>query len=1005
MNEEKYRIIVENSIEAILVVRDEKLVYHNAVLAGIFGYSPDEMARISLSELVHPDDRDIVYRRHLERLKGKPVPQRYEARVIKRNGDTRWVEFNAIAVTWEEKPAVLCFTTDITERKAAEDLIRVRERDFSSLVENAGDMIVRFDTAFRHVYCNKAVECQLGKPARAFIGKTPLEADGPREQAEFIELSLRKALATGKEVEVEQSYPTPLGKKYFHTRIVPERDENHNIVSLLAITRDITERKKTEEALRESEEHNKLISEMTSDYAFIVDVDAKGAVKLRWVSDSFPHATGRALSDIMTPDMWRKIIAPEDQERFFHFMNQIIREKKPGELECRSLRGDHEITWLHINVSPRIMDDGRLSIIGAVKDITSRKMAEEALRKSEERFETVFRSSPIGITLSRLDNGQFALVNDAFVKLSGFTREEMIESDALSLRLWGNPADRTKLIEILETEGRITGFESVFRAKTGEDINGMVAAELIEMGGVRYILASILDITERKKAEEALRDDVIRLRSLFETTLDVIFILDRDTGCILDVNPAACRLYGYTYEEFLRLKHTDISAEPDKTVAAIHEGITHVPLRYHRRKDGTVFPVEITSGYCMLGNRSVQTAFIRDITERLGIENEKRRMEEHIHNAQKLEALGVLAGGIAHDFNNLLGGIFGFLDMAFEASKDEKVSGFLSRALNTIDRARALTQQLLTFAKGGVPVRKPCELFPFVEETARFALSGSNVSCRFDAPRDLWPVNIDKNQIAQVIDNLIINAEQAMPMGGVILISARNLVLKEKKIANLPAGDYVKLSLQDSGTGIPPEIMPRIFDPFFTTKQKGSGLGLATCYSIVIRHDGFIEVESEPSRGSTFHVYLPAVHPRQRMTAGSVSAGYHGSGTILIADDEEAMRDSMKAMLEALGYCVEAVDDGRKAVDFFSAETKAKRPLAAIIIDLTIPGGMGGRETVAEIRKMNTQIPIFVSSGYGEDPVIAHPNDYGFNASISKPFVKSDLAAMLALHLKGDVET
>jgi CheY-like chemotaxis protein len=369
-------------------------------------------------------------------------------------------------------------------------------------------------------------------------------------------------------------------------------------------------------------------------------------------------------------------------------------------------------------------------------------------------------------------------------------------------------------------------------------------------------------------------------------------------------------------------------------------------------------------------------------------------------NAQKLDSLGVLAGGIAHDFNNLLTGIFGFIDLARSVSKDAKTVDYLESTIAAMNRAKALTFQLLTFAKGGSPVQKTTPLIPFVQEAAQFALSGSNISCKFSLAETLWPCNIDKNQIGQVIDNIVINAQQAMPNGGAIEITAKNISpgLGEKSHPPLADGNYVKVSIKDFGIGIPKDIMPRIFDPFYTTKTKGHGLGLATCYSIMNRHGGCIDVESEPGKGSTFHVYLPA--STVAAVTNTAAPGRHkGSGTIIVMDDEEVVRETIRKMLESLGYAVVCKKDGREAIDFYIDETRAKRKFAALIFDLTVPGGMGGIEAVAEIRKLNAgalpKVPVFVVSGYADNSVMKNPREYGFTASLSKPFTIAELSEML----------
>ena len=408
------------------------------------------------------------------------------------------------------------------------------------------------------------------------------------------------------------------------------------------------------------------------------------------------------------------------------------------------------------------------------------------------------------------------------------------------------------------------------------------------------------------------------------------------------------------------------------------------------RSNGSQMPVYISgiapeSGkYCLIT--------MTDITER-------KKMEEGLQKIQKLESLGILAGGIAHNFNNLLCGIFGYIDMAYEFSNEKKVKKYLFEVLNTIDRARGLTQQLLTFAKGGAPIKKTEPLLPFLKETVQFALSGSNVTCNFDLPTDLWSCSFDRNQIEQVLDNLVINAKQAMSDGGTIWFSATNIHLSENEHPSLPSGDYIKISLRDSGAGIPKEVLPKIFDPYFTTKTMGNGLGLATSFSIINRHNGLIDVVSETGKGTVFNIYLPALKKHREPAKETDPINYKGAGVILVMDDEDMILEVITRMLSLMGHEVICKSNGSDAVEFFRDKKKKGRRIVAMIFDLTIPGGMGGKDAIKEIRKLDANIPVFVSSGYSEDPVMSNPTEYGFTASLSKPFRIAELADMLEKNL------
>ena len=377
----------------------------------------------------------------------------------------------------------------------------------------------------------------------------------------------------------------------------------------------------------------------------------------------------------------------------------------------------------------------------------------------------------------------------------------------------------------------------------------------------------------------------------------------------------------------------------------------------------------------------------RDVTE-------KQKTLETMQRAAKLDSLGVLAGGIAHDFNNLLTGIFGYVELARSESKEAGTIEYLEATRATMSRAKALTLQLLTFAKGGAPAQKPTSLVPFLKETVQFALSGGSVACRFSIAEDLWPCNIDKHQIAQVIDNIVINAQQAMPNGGFIVVAARKVLAEAGEYPGLASGRYVRVSIKDQGIGIPKDVLPRIFDPFYTTKTRGHGLGLATCYSIVRRHGGYIDVESEPGRGSEFHLYLPASEEVVAADAAAI-VKHEGSGRVIVADDETVVRETVRKMVESLGYSVLCARDGREAIDLYVAETKAGRRVGAMILDLTIRGGMGGKEAVAEMRRLDRELPVFVASGYADDPVMRNPAEYGFSGSLGKPFTIVELSEML----------
>jgi len=375
---------------------------------------------------------------------------------------------------------------------------------------------------------------------------------------------------------------------------------------------------------------------------------------------------------------------------------------------------------------------------------------------------------------------------------------------------------------------------------------------------------------------------------------------------------------------------------------------------------------------------------------------ERQRMEDELLKARKIKSVGVLAAGIAHDFNNLLTGILGYVSLAkVVAQTDAKMVAYLTEAEQACQRATALTQQLLTFAKGGAPVRHTVSLVELLTECVSFVLRGANVRGDIQIAADLWPVDVDAGQINQVIHNVVLNAMQAMPGGGTVQVRAENVMLAAGVPFPLPEGQYVKITVQDSGCGISKEVLANIFDPYFTTKPEGSGLGLTTAYAIVLKHEGYITIASEVGVGTTVVIYLPASQK------AVVSAQPHspillsGSGKILAMDDEEMIRNVLRQLLESLGYTVECVQDGTEAVAVYQRAQAAGQPFDVVILDYTIPGGMGGLETLAHLRAIDPQVTALISSGYANNPVMADWAYYGFSGVVAKPYIIAQLQEAL----------
>ena len=647
-----------------------------------------------------------------------------------------------------------------------------------------------------------------------------------------------------------------------------------------------------------------------------------------------------------------------------------------------------------------------------LKEKEEAEKAMKALHESETKFRSYTQLASSAIYIHQDD--RFKFVNKAGEAISGYSLEELRQMNIWKLL---HPDDLDMVLGYFKA--RLAGeqvperyeFRMITKQKEIKWLD--FSGRIIEFEGKPAVLATVFDITERKTAEKALTEEKERLAVTLSSIGDGV-ITTAINGEITIFNNMAEKVTGWSEKEargklvgevfkVYQTERSNSTIDPLAELQADHSSPLEDRVVYLEPRNGDKRKVINYSVVPLRDQSSEMVGAViafRDITE-------KKQMEEELFKAQKLESIGLLAGGIAHDFNNIMTAIMGNISLAkMHQDSSSKVIDLLDKAEKATSRAQDLTQQLLTFSKGGTPVLKTSSVESVIEESVDFVLKGSNVKCVLDIKDDIKAVEIDEGQISQVIQNLVINADQAMPEGGTITISVKNVQVRKNQSLPLTPGEYVRIDVKDDGIGIKKEYLDKIFDPFFSTKQTGSGLGLATSYSILQKHNGFIFVQSEIGKGSVFSIFLPASAKRKKKVQSETvdSSQFVGKGRILIMDDDGMVLETSRALLGHLGFEVDFAKDGKTALEKYRQLFNNNHRYDLVIMDLTIPGGMGGKRTIEKLLQIDPEALAIVSSGYSTDPIMANFKEYGFKGRLKKPFNVHELLEVLEnlglIHLK-----
>ena len=633
------------------------------------------------------------------------------------------------------------------------------------------------------------------------------------------------------------------------------------------------------------------------------------------------------------------------------------------------------------------------------------KETQEELLLQKNKLEALIHSIPDPIYIKDVNN-KYIGCNQAFEGVSGRKEQDIVgQEDTAIFSPEVAASFRTKDQEML-AKSEAQRIEEHIITPYGEDLFFDIwkTPYIGPDGKLLGMIGICRDINELKKVQQEAEEEKERLSVTLQSIGDGVITTDVE-GKVVFINRAAEQLTGWNNADAVGKASIEIFRIFDETrerpsldpVAKILQTGKRLALSRDavlESKNG--MRLSIADSGAPIRDREDRiigvVIIFRDITQ-------EKKMDQERVKIRKLESVGILAGGIAHDFNNLLSAILGNIELASSGVPEHgKIWSLLADAQKATERATKLTYQLLTFSKGGEPIKERTSLPELISESANFVLHGSLVSCEFSFADDLWTIHADSGQISQVIQNIILNAKDAMPHGGRIRVACRNVNdLASGLLLRRHKGNFVRITVQDTGTGIRQEIMESIFDPYFTTKKEGNGLGLAICHSIIKKHGGHITVHSEPQQGTTFSIYLPAMPVSVQADAAPQAQEESVTSTkIMVMDDDMMLRTLAQSQLAALGHEAVLVQDGAEAISIYQEMMESENPIDLVVLDLTIPGGMGGKETAQKLLQLDPDAKLIVASGYSNDPVMAEYTEYGFRAAVAKPFTLKELRKAIA---------
>lgn len=1144
---DRYRSIVKNTRDAVVVIQNEKIKLANALAVKMSGLSLNgqQGPNRSFLEWIHPEDRETVISNYTSRLKGKKAPDSYDVRLLDKDQNYRWMSVRPVAMTWEEKPALLVFMSDISKRKQMEEELKELERNYREIFNSTNEAIFVQDMQTRNIVdVNKAAGEMLGYSPEEIKelavedfsqGEPPFSHKEIEQWMEtaikegtqvfewitrrkdgglfWTEVNLKKAqigpqtymLACVRDVDsrktaedalreseekyrvlvenarqgienspnaifsvdragniqmwnsacesvfqyeksiLGQSYEMLLSEKEDHaavqaiisnvfqghsmgdidlsfqckngrerfmvSRLYPMYDSENQVRACVFGNTDITERKLAETALRDSESRYRMLTQNLPGIVYRVLLRENN--HMIFFNDLLQPLTGYKAEELQFGKdcAMEPFILSEDREKVVHIVQQAVEDETEFDVDYRVMHKDGSVKWFHETGKVVYGNDREpLYIDGLIFDITERKQAEEALKESEERFKQLSEASWEAIAIH--DQGVLLRANRQFFDLFGYEPEELLHANVFPVII--TPQSLQQINEQIDSGGS-GPYEVMGLKKDGSAFPMVVRGKTIEYYGKNVWVAAIRDISERKKAEEQIRESEKKYRSIFENIQDIYFEVNRD-GVITEISPSLKKYLRYSHEELIGKSVYSFFKDREEGKA-----VTKKILKTGRSgevefdladKDGTVHKISMNMTFVRdEKNGSIKNVgTMRDITERVIAEKEKQELEERLIRSQKMEALGFLAGGVAHDLNNVLSGIVSYPDLLLmDIPEDSPLREPILTIQASGRKASMIVQDLLTLARRGVTATETLNLNKIISdyfrspEHQKIMYSHHRVHIQTNLQAELPHIKGSDIHLKKTIMNLMVNAVEALPEGGDIMVSTENKYVDRpiRGYENVEEGDYVVLTVKDNGVGIAFEDLKRIFEPFYTKKvmgRSGTGLGMAVVWGTVQDHKGYIDVHSSEGNGATFELYFPITREAidQEKSAIPLEA-YMGKGeSILVIDDVREQREIASNILTKLNYSPHAVSGGEEAVEYL----KTSHP-DLILLDMIMDNGIDGLETYKRILQFRSDQKAIVVSGFSETERVKEAQKLGAGEYIRKPYTLETLGVALRKELDG----